>query len=108
MPIYNKLVRDKIPQVIAASGLGCRTRILSDDEYRKELNIKLREEIEEYFRAGNSQDALEELADLLELIRALASVHGADWEQIEALRAGKAEARGGFEERVFLIDVDDR
>ncbi|REJ17942.1 MAG: hypothetical protein C6W55_07285 [Thermobacillus sp.] len=108
MPIYNKLVRDKIPQVIAASGLGCRTRILSDDEYRKELNIKLREEIEEYFRAGNSQDALEELADLLELIRALARVHGADWEQLEALRARKAEARGGFEERVFLIDVDDR
>jgi len=108
VPIYNKLVRDKIPQVIAESGLGCRTRILSEDEYRKELDIKLREEIEEYFRTDNSQDALEELSDLLELIRALARVHGADWEQLEALRAKKAEARGGFEERVFLIDVDDR
>jgi predicted house-cleaning noncanonical NTP pyrophosphatase (MazG superfamily) len=108
VPVYNKLVRDNIPQVIEASGLGCRTRILTEDEYRKELDIKLREEIEEYFRAGNSQDALEELADLLELFRALARVHGADWEQLDALRARKAEARGGFEKRVFLIDVDDR
>lgn len=108
MPIYNKLVRDKIPQVIETSGRRCRTRILSDEEYRKELDKKLREEIEEYFRAESSQDVLEELADVLELIRALARVHGAGWEQLEALRARKAEARGGFEERVFLIDVDDR
>jgi predicted house-cleaning noncanonical NTP pyrophosphatase (MazG superfamily) len=108
VPIYNKLVRDNIPQVIAASGLDCRTRILTDDEYRKELNNKLREETEEYFRAESPQEALEELVDLLELIRALARVHGADWEQLEALRAGKAEARGGFDMRVFLIDVDDR
>lgn len=108
MPAYNKLVRDKIPQIIEASGLGCRTRILAEDEYRKELNIKLREEMEELFRAENAQEALEELADMLELIRALARVHGADWQQLEELRAQKAEARGGFEKRVYLIDVDDR
>lgn len=50
---------------------------------------------------------MEELADMLEVIRALAVIHGATWEELEALREKKAEARGGFQERVYLIDVDD-
>jgi predicted house-cleaning noncanonical NTP pyrophosphatase (MazG superfamily) len=44
---------------------------------------------------------------MLEIMRALAEVHGADWEQLEAIRAKKEEARGGFKDRVYLIDVDD-
>ena len=107
MPIYNKLVRDKIPQVIEATGKAYRTRILSADEYRIELQTKLREEAEEYFMAKDSQEALEEMADMLEVIRALAVAHGQSWEQLEAIRVKKAEARGGFEERVYLIDVDE-
>lgn len=50
---------------------------------------------------------LEELADMLEVIRALAAVHGSSWEQLEVLRAKKVEFRGGFQERVYLIDVED-
>ncbi len=107
MPVYNKLVRDLIPQVIKSSGKECRTRILEEEEYIKELIIKLREESEEYFAAKNPKESLEELADMLEVIRALATVHSATWEQLEALREKKVEARGGFQDRVYLIDVDD-
>ncbi|WP_435923434.1 nucleoside triphosphate pyrophosphohydrolase [Paenibacillus sp. DYY-L-2] len=107
MPVYNKLVRDLIPQVIQDSGKECNTRILDEDEYKKELLIKLKEESEEYFAAQNSKDSLEELADMLEVIRSLTAMHGFTWEELEALREKKAKARGGFQDRVYLIDVTD-
>jgi predicted house-cleaning noncanonical NTP pyrophosphatase (MazG superfamily) len=107
MPTYNKLVRDKIPHIITSSGKECRTRILDPEEYKQELRTKLQEESDEYMSAGSDQEALEELADMLEVIRALAEVHGANAAQLDKLRADKAEARGGFQERVYLIDVDE-
>lgn len=107
MPVYNKLVRDKIPQVIESNGKSFRTRILKEVEYRQELDVKLREESEEYLQAKDKREALEEMADMLEVIRSLAALHGASWEQLEAIRADKAVARGGFKDRIYLIDVDD-
>lgn len=107
MPVYNKLVRDRIPDVIKSNGKECRTRILNEEEYKRELIIKLKEESEEYFAAQSPKESLEELADMLEVIRALATVHGASWEELEALREKKVEARGGFQDRVYLIDVDN-
>lgn len=107
MPKYNKLVRDRIPHIIESNGKSCRSRILNDGEYADELRIKLREEAEEYFRARNDQEALEELADLIEVIEALARLHGASPEQLEAIRVDKAAERGGFADRVYLIDVED-
>ncbi|MNG21839.1 hypothetical protein D3C84_1062520 [compost metagenome] len=107
MFVYNKLVRDKIPQIIEAKGRACRTRILGEEEYQTQLKLKHSEETTEYFRAENTDDALEELSDVLEVVRALAVAHGASWEQLEKLREQKAEKRGGFAERVFLIDVDE-
>ncbi|WP_281884795.1 nucleoside triphosphate pyrophosphohydrolase [Paenibacillus sp. YYML68] len=108
MPVYNKLVRDRIPEVIEASGKQCRTRLLEEAEYKRELIAKLHEELQEYTSAQESEHALEELADLLEVIRALSEVHGSTWEQLDALRQRKADARGGFRDRVYLIDVEDR
>lgn len=107
MPVYNKLVRDKIPQVIESNGKSFRTRILKEVEYRQELDVKLREESEEYLQAKDKREALEEMADMLEVIRSLAALHGASCEQLEAIRADKAAARGGFKDRIYLIDVDD-
>lgn len=107
MPVYNKLIRDHIPQIIATNGKESHTRILEEEEYARELVIKLKEESEEYFSAQNSQESLEELADMLEVIRALAVVHGASWVRLEALREKKAEARGGFQDRMYLIDVSE-
>jgi predicted house-cleaning noncanonical NTP pyrophosphatase (MazG superfamily) len=77
LSLLYKLVRDKIPHIITSSGKECRTRILDPEEYKQELRTKLSEESEEYMSAGSDQEALEELADMLEVIRALAEVHGA-------------------------------
>lgn len=107
MPIYNKLVRDRIPDIIENSGKKFTTRILDDEEYAAELKKKLLEEIEEYQQAKSNEESLEELADVLELMHALAKIHGANIEEVEKIRAEKAEKRGGFEEKIFLIEVED-
>ena len=107
MPVYNKLVRDLIPKIIEEAGKSFTTRTLSDEEYRQELRKKAFEELEESVNASDDVTAVEELADLLEIIHALAECHGATIEQVEAVRASKAEQRGGFKEKIFLIEVHD-
>jgi predicted house-cleaning noncanonical NTP pyrophosphatase (MazG superfamily) len=106
MPTYNKLVRDRIPEIITKNGESFNTRILTEEEYIKELKKKCYEELDEYAATDNDRDAVEELADLLELMYALAQVHGVDFYEIEKVRQEKAEKRGGFQERIFLIDVE--
>lgn len=107
MPIYNKLIRDNIPNIIMKTGRQCWYRVLEKDEYKYELQKKCNEEMEEYIRSNSDPEALEELADLLEVIYALAEVHGSSAKELEELRAEKAEKRGGFNERLFLIEVED-
>ncbi|WP_175639281.1 nucleoside triphosphate pyrophosphohydrolase [Metabacillus schmidteae] len=107
MPTYNKLVRDKIPEIIEASGKEFRTKQLNEDEYIKELRTKLDEEIIEYQEANTDEQALEELADVLEIIHSLAVVHGSNFEAVEEIRKAKQIKRGGFQEKIFLIDVED-
>ena len=102
--IYNKLVRDFIPDIIEKSGNECRTRILSDDEYLKMLDAKLDEELSEYHQDQN----IEELADLLELIQAATVARGYTLEELESARAEKAKKRGGFEKKILLIDVTEQ
>ncbi|PFP27659.1 phosphoribosyl-ATP pyrophosphohydrolase [Bacillus sp. AFS073361] len=107
MPIYNKLVRDRIPEVIESTGKQFSTRILNNDEYIKELKKKSFEELNEYINTVNVNDAIEELADLLEIIHALAESHGTSIEEVERARQNKAQKRGGFKEKIFLIEVED-
>jgi predicted house-cleaning noncanonical NTP pyrophosphatase (MazG superfamily) len=107
MPVYNKLVRDRIPEIIAQDGKKFTTRILSVEEYIKFLKEKSFEELKEYVNTKNNEDAVEELADLLEIIHALAECHGASIEKVEEIRKKKAEKRGGFKEKIFLIEVED-
>ncbi|WP_191562164.1 nucleoside triphosphate pyrophosphohydrolase [Metabacillus idriensis] len=107
MPTYNKLVRDRIPEVIERTGKSFQTTILSQEEYIKELKKKSYEELEEYMEAENNEEALEELADLLEILHAFAAVHGSSLDKVEEIRKKKAEKRGGFQERIFLVDVED-
>ncbi|WHY73787.1 nucleoside triphosphate pyrophosphohydrolase [Fictibacillus enclensis] len=107
MPTYNKLVRDKIPEVIAKTGKSFNTTLLENDEYIKELKKKCYEELDEYASAESNEHAVEELADLLELMHALAKVHRSDISEVERVRKEKAEKRGGFEKRIFLVDVED-
>jgi predicted house-cleaning noncanonical NTP pyrophosphatase (MazG superfamily) len=63
--------------------------------------------LDEYCAAETDGEAVEELADLLEVIQALAKLHGASIEEVEAVRVDKAQKRGGFQEKVFLIEVED-
>ena len=107
MPIHNKLVRDKIPQIIKDSGKTPITKILNEKEYITELRKKSQEELQEYLTAETDEEALEELADLLEIIHALAKVHGSTIEEVDKIRAEKAAKRGGFTDKVFLIEVQD-
>lgn len=107
MPTYNKLVRDRIPEIIERSGKKYTTRVLEQTEYIKELKKKSFEELEEYTNVENDEEALGELADLLEIIHALAENYGASIEKVEELRKQKAEERGGFKEKIFLIEVED-
>ncbi|WP_313640002.1 nucleoside triphosphate pyrophosphohydrolase [Paenibacillus sp.] len=107
MPVYQKLVRDGIPDLITSQGKDIRTRILEPKEYITELRNKLKEESEEYFKAASDEEALEELADMLEVILALAETHGGNSMELEKLRAEKAKRRGGFKDRIFLIEVEE-
>ena len=99
--VYNKLVRDKIPEIIEADGKTCEIEILSDGKYLEMIDAKLDEELAEYHKDQN----LEELADLLEVIQAAAIARGYSVEELETLRAKKAEKRGGFQERILLKKV---
>jgi len=107
MTIYNKLVRDKIPEIIKSSGKEFRTKLLNEGEYIKELKTKLNEETTEYIEAKTDEQALEELADVLEIIHSMAVVHGSNFEEVEGIRKAKHLKRGGFQEKIFLIDVED-
>ena len=100
---YNKLVRDRIPEIIEASGNTCVTEILSDEDYLRMLDAKLDEELAEYHADQN----VEELADLMEVIRACAMARGYSVEELEQVRAEKAAKRGGFEKRILLKEVAD-
>lgn len=104
MKVYNKLVRDKIPGIIEADGETCKTHILSDDEYLTALEAKLNEEVVEYQIDKN----LEEMADVLEVLRAICVARGYSLEELEALRAKKADERGGFAEKIFLEFVEKK
>ncbi|MEI2399519.1 nucleoside triphosphate pyrophosphohydrolase [Paenibacillus phytohabitans] len=105
MPIYNKLVRDKIPEIIRSTGKNANCITLEYESYVSELKKKLREEVEEYNKAAGDAEAVEELADILEVVDALAQIHKILPEDLEKVRAKKAEERGGFTDRTFLIEV---
>ncbi|MEK5414092.1 phosphoribosyl-ATP pyrophosphohydrolase [Paenibacillus odorifer] len=106
MPVYEKLVRDGIPDLIASQGKDFNTRILESKEYITELRKKLQEESKEYFQAASDEEALEELADMLEVIQALAETHGSNSVELEKQRAEKAKRRGGFKKGIYLIEVE--
>jgi predicted house-cleaning noncanonical NTP pyrophosphatase (MazG superfamily) len=93
-----KLVRDKIPQIIRAKGQMPIVYVADANEYRTSLRAKLREEVQEFL---DSDHNLEELADILEVLYALAEDCGTDRQQLEKLRAAKAEERGGFSDRII-------
>ena len=99
--VYNKLVRDRIPEIIRADGKECEMEVLDDGAFLAALDKKMTEELQEYFESHSA----EELVDLLEVIYAAADALGYSREQLEELRIRKAEKRGGFGQKIFLKTV---
>jgi predicted house-cleaning noncanonical NTP pyrophosphatase (MazG superfamily) len=98
---YHKLVRDGIPRIIEADGAQPVTRVLDQTGYLAALRAKLVEEAEEA-RAASGRQLRSELADVLEVLRALAASYGMSWEDVVAEAARKRDERGGFYQRIFL------
>lgn len=98
---YNKLVRDKIPMIIENTGNKCICETLSDDDYIKMLNEKLKEELDEYLESGT----LEELADIGEVMHAILAYKNISLEEFQRVRMEKFESRGGFKDRILLKEV---
>lgn len=94
---HGKLVRDKIPQIIAAAGEKPITRILGQEEYLVALDRKLDEEVAEY----QADKSLEEMADVLEVLFAICEARGHSVEELMAARDEKRKARGGFAQKIF-------
>jgi len=102
MKKYDKLVRDRIPEVIEGRGGRATFRTADAEEYLVRLADKLREEAAEF----SDNPSQEELADVLEVVRALMVAHGWTPEEVEAVRFGKAQARGGFGKRLVLLETE--
>ena len=98
---YNKLVRDKIPEIIELSGKTAVTEILPDGKYMEMLNQKLLEEVHEFFASGT----VEELADIGEVMHAIMAYKGITLEEFQRVRLEKLETRGGFKDKVLLVEV---
>lgn len=103
MIIYNKLIRDKVPNYIEESGKNHVTRVLEEKEYIENLNQKLQEELNEYYE----NEEVEELADLVELVYSIIQYKGVSIEEFEKIRLQKKYKRGGFDKRLLLISVDE-
>ncbi|BEP27857.1 nucleoside triphosphate pyrophosphohydrolase [Helicovermis profundi] len=101
MKTYNKLVRDKIPQIIEESGKECSIKYADKDETLKYLISKFDEEIKEF----KEEYSVEELADILEIIYGITNNMGIDFSELEMIRKKKYEERGGFNEGIILEKV---
>ncbi|MCK8825399.1 nucleoside triphosphate pyrophosphohydrolase [Fuchsiella alkaliacetigena] len=101
MEEYDKLIRDRIPEIIEEAGKDYEVEIMEEQEYRQYLKMKLMEEVKEYNESGE----IEELADLLEVIYAILDSEGVSFAELESMRQEKAEQRGSFEKKLKLLRV---
>ena len=100
---YNKLVRDKIPENInSMEGRKATWRIMDDEEYIKELNKKLLEEAHEFIE----ENAVEELADIMEVIQSIMRVKNISYEELKNVQQMKREKKGGFSNKIYLVEVE--
>lgn len=103
MKKYNKLVRDRIPDILKKQGQTPVTRILNDDEYVEGLIDRLCEEVDEFDQDRNA----EEMADILEVLMALAQALGINQKDLKKVREKKAMVRGTYKKRLFLERVEE-
>jgi diadenosine tetraphosphate (Ap4A) HIT family hydrolase/predicted house-cleaning noncanonical NTP pyrophosphatase (MazG superfamily) len=104
-----KLIRDQVPSILRAKGIVVHERVMEQEEFIQKLKDKLLEEGEEVKQAQNTEELLEELADVLEIIQTLSSSVGLTMDEIERKRIEKRQVKGGFEEKIFnhRIDIEE-
>ena len=98
---YNKLIRDRIPEIIHQQGESCDVVILNNEEYRQALRAKVMEEAQEVATA-EGEDLAGEIADLYEVLDALLESHALSATSIKEIQSKKRAERGGFTQRLFL------
>lgn len=98
---YDKLIRDRIPEIIEKHGNKAVVEVLDKQNFPKYLKLKLAEESQEYLESDN----VEELADLVEVVYALLDCAGVSRTEFEAIRKAKLEERGGFKKKLLLKEV---
>lgn len=106
--VFNKLVRDNIPNIIENNNEIAVTKILNEEEFRIELLKKLQEECDEVINAKNGDEILEELADVLEILKSLAKLENKNINDIIDVADKKVKKRGSFEKRIFLEKTYDK
>lgn len=102
MAIYNKAIRDKIPDIIEESGKNCNVKKLTNSEFLVQLEKKLVEELSEYQESKN----VEELADILEVIYRISELKGITSNELDSIKNEKAKTRGKFDNNLFLVDTN--
>lgn len=101
--VYNKLIRDKIPEIIGKSGASYKTRILRQKEYKQELLKKLVEEANEVLETnGDKKELIKELGDVQEIVNYIIQAFNLDKKEIEKIRKKRKKSRGGFDKKIFL------
>lgn len=106
--IFNKLVRDKIPDLIKNSGRRCEFEAMDDIQYAEKLSEKLCEEVQEFlkeFNAENDENAIKELADILEVIYAIVELIGVNTQDFEKIRLAKIDKNGSFSKKILLKSI---
>lgn len=105
----DQIIRDKLPEIMRSQGIAVFERPLEGKELDHRLREKLLLEAQEVQNAQSTEELIEELADVLEVVHALAKAAGADIQRVEEKRAKKLQARGGFEARFYnpYVEVDE-
>lgn len=106
METFNKLVRDKIPEIIEASGGKAVTRTLDGEEYIKALEQKLAEEVAEVHSAEDDTERKKEMADVYEVLGAIVRAYNYPAEEIARIKEERRTKRGGFEKRILLVSKE--
>lgn len=101
--VYNKLVRDNIPEIIRNNNETPIAKTLSNEEYLRALKAKLQEEVDEFLESND----IAELADILEVIDALSTANNSSLNEVMDIKIQKAKKNGKFENKIFLIEVQE-
>ena len=108
MKVYNKLVRDRIPEIITKDGNTADIIILSEESLKQAIKDKLIEEATEVANAQNRDDILSELADLQEVMDSIKQIYNINTLEVNTIQAVKALQRGKFEKKIFLKAVNEK